>query len=203
MSRILKNTLANYLTSNPSLTLSIEEYKEYIERNKAPTLKFWKSLVDFAYKREIEDKCKAIYVPLYLDCYALPHKSAKEIVKIWNFSEWKNKIKLPIRGAECKHLDVLDFEEDIETIISTKKCRICKNPINLLTIYIDTIILGILNSNDKAVAVSFPIEQTELEMIEAIGQQKLIEITRQAVEFTGSMVKNRNVLGNEDSKCLE
>ena len=197
-SRKYKNTIATYLTSNPSLTLSIEEYKEYIKRNKAPVLNFWDSRVKFANKEQVERIFKIVFVPLYLDCYDTSSGNAK----ILDFSQWKNKIKIPVRGAECKHLDVLDLKEDIGYIITNNQCRICENPINLLSIYIDTTILGILNSNDKALVASFPKEKIELEMIKTMGNQELTEIAIKAAELSKTLAHNLGIL-YKDSKDFE
>jgi len=190
--RNYKDTIATYLTSDPKLTLSLKEYKEYIKKNKAPVLNFRKSLVKFANKELIEKTFEAALVPLCLDCYDLPPGNAKEIVKTLDFTQWENRIKIPIRGAECRHLDVLDLDKDIGYIITNKKCRLCENNINLLSIYIDTTILGILNSNDNAPVASFPTGKIELEMIKAMGKQELtdiaIEVEKRAKPLATGMV---------------
>jgi len=197
-SRNSKDTISTCLTSNPTLTLSLEEYKEYIKKNKGPVLNSCESRVRFVSKELIERIYRVAFVPLYLDCYDLSSGNAKTL----DFTQWDNRIKIPIRGAECRHLDVLDLDKDIGYIITNKKCRVCENHINLLSIYIDTTILGILNNNDKALVASFPKEKVEPEMIKAMGDQELTEIAIKAAEMSKTIASNLGMI-YKNSKDFE
>ena len=152
--------------SNPFVALSKEEYLELIKNNKQSDKKLTSILENFEatrifykFNNELSLICPYNEAREFLDLALKksekdsPRKSHRKSDKdssdtnkyiLEKFSKWKNRIKIPVRGAECDHCEVMDLEIDFNSVLDGI-CVICGKHIDPLKVYVESRILGLLS----------------------------------------------------------
>jgi hypothetical protein len=107
----------------------------------------WKS---FNYIGLVKLAQRMFIVPLVKDCENVLLTSNPETIKA--------NIRMPVRSLECRHSEVFDLVDYLNVITETgeSECLVCKKPIKLTSLYIETRVYHVLKGFPKAVLAAFP-----------------------------------------------